>query len=806
MASLQGKIFACLNLIRTDTNYQKALSMHNKCENCINCTNPQGIYPDDLFADKSIKSILTAIINFSDQTSPEREFLLLSIVKKVTCQCGSYSGMRNLQFEEFTFQDFEDPVDIQGMIRMRNNAQFDDFCPDPGCEIKKSILKAYLENPKGGYFLSVNWQQKNLRVLSAFIKSIPSFITLNSIYKTQIGTKKYLQGMIVEGWNECLYIATQDPCSIFYKDSNDQIFLDYVLFFMIQYSLYPTLLIYNDIESNLWEEKISHWFNEITLYKNFLTNISQTSTICFYCWNQSHDYCQNFNLSNDWDCLYCSFTNPHNIIFCMNCDKFRRPSSDIDHKICRVCRQNIDNSTYCQSCSQQATCCQCSKAIYSTQMFKCSDCNNWTNSVYCTHCHKNVDTSKILCWKCINTNENKKTYNLYACPHNKEKAQCSICLYEYTCGVCFKPKVLFERSYCWKCGSELKDGICKGCCMVIPGNSYVCKECVNKNKKCLEGHIITKHSKVCCESCENESLRFCRWCCDLNHRSCDNRKFCLECFRELDAFNPGRCRINDKNHICKECEVCNSCYGMLNTCECNCKILSIETHCKKCGSDKKVKSILIPKVYCKDDRGWICRSCNYSNEANSIFCDNCNMRMHFDMENRSICHMCNGKNSMKMCDYCYRIGSCAWCRKGLMSGQGRYCANCSNLTMGRACIKCMDVVLVHEVICYMCSKSVWICSCEVTNPSWNKVCKNCNKCKQQICDICSNKFEQKKDCWRCGSVCKNVPKTINLASSFSVARDIKLCNACSIQQNFCECGSRILEIENICKTCNKEFK
>jgi hypothetical protein len=26
-----------------------------------------------------------------------------------------------------------------------------------------------------------------------------------------------------------------------------------------------------------------------------------------------------------------------------------------------------------------------------------------------------------------------------------------------------------------------------------------------------------------------------------------------------------------------------------------------------------------------------------------------------------------------------------------------------------------------------------------------------------------------------------------------------------MQQNFCECGSRIIEIENICKTCNKEF-
>lgn len=802
MASLQGKISACLNLIRMDSNYQNALNTHNKCQNCISCTNPQGNYPDDIFADKSPMSIITTIVRFSDETSPEKNVLSLSIVKKATCQCGSYSGVRNLHFEEFNCKGLKDQVDVEGMIRMENNSQDADFCPDPGCEIRKSKFRAYMENPEAGYFLSVAWEQKNLEALLALIKSIPGCINLSSIYKTQGERKKYLQGMIVEGWKECLYIKL-DPCVLYSRDLKEEISLEFLPFIMIQYALFPTLLIYSNNQNDLWDEKISTWSNEITLYKNFLTGSDKTGNICFYCWNVSHDFCQNFNFSDAWDCLCCGYKNPHYIIFCINCDIFRRTATQFDYKTCRVCQNAIENSTYCQSCSQQATCSKCSKAIYTTQLFRCTDCNNWTNSVYCNNCQKNVDEKRIVCWKCINKEE--MAYNPYACPHNTYRAQCSICLYEYTCGVCFKPKVLFERSCCWKCGSELKDGVCEVCCMIVPGNSYVCKECVLMGKKCIQGHFITKHARICCEDCEYENQKFCRYCCDLDPSGCSDRKFCSECFRELSAFNKGKCRIPDKNHLCQDCEVCDNCYGMLNTCLCGCKILSLETQCKNCGSDKKAKNLIIPKVYCKDDRGWVCRSCNFSNKLNRIFCDNCNMSINFDIRYRSICNMCNGKNSMKMCDYCYRMGSCAWCRKGLMSGQGRYCAKCSSLTMGRVCKNCMDIVLVHEVICYMCSKNVWKCSCGSRNPPWNKVCKDCNKCKQQTCDICNATFEQKKDCWRCGGVCKNSPKTISLVGNFSVTRDIKLCNACSMQQNFCGCGSRIIEIESICKTCNKEI-
>ncbi|OMJ75214.1 hypothetical protein SteCoe_14432 [Stentor coeruleus] len=809
MVSFQGKLSACLQLIRSDPNYQNILSHHNPCQSCLFCSrNPY--FPSETNEKyQNPISILSEIIKSSEDSSPEKSIFSLSLTKKTKCECLTLVGQRDLHFEEYYCQGLIEPFNLSSALHNQVNINRIGYCPDTECQIRKSKSSGHIKNTKGLYFLSLNWRERNLETLLHIIKGIPSLLYLDSIYKAPTNTKKYLQGMIVEGWNQCLYIQLY-PCFLFNSNSSEEIFLDYLPFIILQYSLFPTLLVYGDKENLGWDTILSKWGEELFLYKNFLTGDNKFLNICFYCWNQSHDNCENLNLSEEWDCHQCALKNPSYVIFCLQCDIFRRPIIDSDLSLCKVCIKPNCGFLYCKPCSQQGFCKYCSRAVYKTQAFLCPHCYVWVNSTYCKTCCTTIDPLKIICYRCATNFINSEEI----CSHNIGKSRCQVCLYEYTCAICCKNKTINDGAFCWKTKTRLRDCFCDKCEKYIPGNSLVCYNCVFSLKICKEGHLITKQSVKECPSCLRESSKFCLKCSDFDKEKCADRMFCNECSKELNDFSITKCRVCNMNpanntenlgSCCKKYQVCEDCYGVLNTCPCGAKTITLDETCPKCKCDIKTKPLIIAKIYCKDNRGWTCKSCNFSNRIANDYCENCNMSTNENIKLK--CTICNKECYGKICDFCNKIGNCGWCRKNILPSQGRYCAKCAGLCTERICENCLGIgVSKQDTICFMCSKSLWVCSCGKKYPPWHKKCDNCNRAKHLICAICDINYEQKKDCWRCGGICKNVPKNYCLGKKVSVVKDVNLCGGCSLKQKFCLCGSRILEVENVCKTCNREIK
>lgn len=810
MASYQGKLSACLQLIRSDPNYQTALYDHKPCLHCLHCSKNPDFPDENLIKNQSPMSILNEIIKSSEDSSPEKNVFSLSMSKKIKCECLTLEGQRDLHFEEYYCQSLDESFNLSSALHDKVNISNIDYCPDIECQIRKSKSSGHIKNPQGSYFLSLAWGEKSLKNLLHIIKSIPSCLVLDMIYKVPTNTKKYLQGMIVEGWDQCLYIQLY-PCLMVNSNTPEEIYLDYLPFIILQYGLFPTLLVYGDQENLGWDDKINTWGEDLSLYKNFLTGHNNMTRICFYCWNQSHDYCEKLDFSDEWECSQCTYKNPSYVIFCIICDSFRRPVTDADPIVCKVCQKPTSGFLYCKSCSQQGVCKCCKRAIYKTQAFLCPHCYSWINSNYCKGCCREIDPFKLICCRCANNVPNPGKI----CPHNKIKYQCQTCFYEYTCGVCCKNKTINDGAFCWKTGTRLRDGFCDKCEKHINGNSFVCHNCVESLKICKEGHLITKQSIAECPSCLRENMKFCLKCSDFDREKCANRIFCNECSKEFEDFSSTKCRICNMNpasntenlkSCCKQNQVCEDCYGVLNACPCGAKIVTMDKKCPKCSSGVKTKPLIIAKVFCNGNRGWTCKFCNFSNTMTNNFCENCNVSSYGDAETKSKCSICYKECYGKTCEFCSKIGNCGWCRKNILPSQGRYCADCTGLCQERNCENCPGGVAIQDTICFMCSKSLWVCACGMKNPPWDKKCSMCGKAKHIICAICGIKYEQKKDCWRCGGVCKSVPKSFCLGKKVSVVRDVNLCGNCSIKQLFCSCGSKVMDVENICKTCNREKK
>ena len=182
-------------------------------------------------------------------------------------------------------------------------------------------------------------------------------------------------------------------------------------------------------------------------------------------------------------------------------------------------------------------------------------------------------------------------------------------MYEFTCGLCYKPKLAYETKICWQCSEELVDGVCINCPLVPATNSIVCIDCQFSLKKCKLEHKITKQSIAICKSCKKDSKKFCANCNSFTGNCCTKRWFCLECDRDLSLLQDNKCykcKGNVSGSLCEKCKVkpiCENCFENDKDCSCGARLLSNKNSCLSCQKTIVSKKFAQPRYFKIGERG-----------------------------------------------------------------------------------------------------------------------------------------------------------------------------------------------------------
>ena len=771
------KVNACFNLLT------KNLSNHpQSCSDCEVC-----IY---------IHSSLTNLLPYLESQSPSH--LLSSYLDQSQnpdftgnlaskfsthskCQCGNEYSNSGQSLLQLYIPTLTEPTSLSDLIKSSNPPAATNTCLNPYCPIKNSTSSVELKVTSKNFLFSLYWDSEDLKSLANFILGLNSFLEFEALFGEN--SKVYLQGMIVSNKSTTVYINLS-PCLVYIdKQRSTEIYIDYLLFALIQYSMFPRVLIYSyeQSESGL-DEKIIVYKDKIFSYLRFLDgDFPIQEGICFYCWFSDHNMCQEISSQNFWACE-CSSVNSVFCLFCNNCARPIHRFPEGTNKKCLFCDEAI-KSHYCTNCSFVTECSDCARPIYKTQSVACSTCNtliSFQTSKTCPSC--NQIPIKLRCLNC------HFAINSHLCIHSVEQ-DCSDCLYDYTCGVCFKPQQVFDFKHCWACSGKLLDGLCLNCKQYPASNTWVCRTCIESNKKCEFSHVITVQSIEYCDKCNKRSKSFCKKCTKIAH-DCSNRVFCIECATDIENLRNFclACIRNEANHDCAKTRICKMCFDRVKVCECGGLLRKSEKKCRQCGRN----SAGFNEIAASSSDGQGCKACDFPIEQSVIFCENCNLS-HEDFADREKCKICKKVCAGKYCESCYKQGNCSTCHKDLLISQRLYCLKCNSQIYNRFCGTCRAIVPLSEVQCYLCSQSNWRCINHHSNPSKNSRCFLCSSPNIFHCDIC-----------KCNSIMplhsfRSHPD--QLYQPFQ--NDYKCCRNCSLTLQNCICGAKYLPFESVCKICSR---
>lgn len=680
-----------VNLVLENNLYQQSLETHKICGSCLSCDSDlQKILNENI----NDLSELLLYLSQRSKASPEASAFSTKIEEKFICQCSEYTGKRDISIQRLTVSALDCDISIQNLLKHEIKKKSGNFCTNSECEYKKSSFKLRIQS-LSNLLISISWQNKSLKTLLYFLLSLESTLDLRPIYKQ--ASVVYLQGMILCNSHKSVFITLQ-PCRIYSSIGKfTEISLKFLNFLIIQYSLYPSMIVYNaSCEPSNFSEISKQFEGELNNYLDFLSGDCEVqSQICFLCWNNSHEYCLQVKCVKGWNCK-CGYCNPNHSLFCLNCGFRLREKSENDFNECLACSKILE-STYCADCFFLANCWSCDRKITKTQLFGCPVCLSWASSMSCITCKSDLSDLKVQCFSCFT----KNYCNRSQCKHNNETLSCIICMYDFTCAVCFQLKSVHEKKNCAICLTEIIDGICSECKKNQLPCNYICIDCVYSSKKCSKNHAVTKYTKTICKSCSNrDHLNF--------DKKSKNLEVCIECEVPLNSYlgkNCILCCIGNKDHSCINYLACEECFEYLDQCPCGTKVLSRTDNCPNCsesvGLNSNFKKLMIQNEEQKD---WNCENCGFSNDLKTIFCENCNSAKEVLMENSS-CKVCSRESCTEYCKKCKKIGNCCGCRKELLVGQGYYCKFCFVRSKDRVCYNCKRVLLKTQILCYICSVS-----------------------------------------------------------------------------------------------------
>lgn len=767
---------ACFNLLT------KNLSNHPlSCPVCQTCSH---IYTSltSLLHSLNIQGPNNLLSSFLDQdvNSAFTSNLASKFFTHSKCQCGSESSSPSQSLFNLNIPILTKPTSIQDLIKSSNRQITTNSCIKPNCPIKLSTSSVKLEVTSKNFLFSLNWESQDLKSLTNFILGLRGVLEFGDLFEDN--SRVYLQGMILSNKSTTVYIKLS-PCFVYIDwQKSTEIYIDYFLFALIQYSMFPVVLIYSydECESGL-DEKIGVYREKIFSYLRFLDgDLPIEEGICFYCWFSDHSMCQEISSRDFWTCE-CSRVNSAFCLFCLTCARPIHVFPAEIKKTCLFCDETI-KSPYCPKCSFVAECSDCARYIYKTQPLACSTCGTLLTSQTSKTCPScNRIPIKLRCLDCHSAQRSQ------LCLHSSQQ-NCSSCLYDYTCGVCFKPQQVFEFKYCWACLSKLVDGLCLNCKQYPASNSWVCRACVDSNKKCDYKHVITLQSIEYCDKCNQKSKIFCKKCTKLTHE-CTNRVFCIECATDVQNIENFclACLGNEGNHNCAKTRICKMCFDRIKTCECGGFLRHSEKVCKLCGRNSGGFNQIAEVVW--DGQG--CRACGFRIEQTVIFCENCNLSQE-DFVDREKCKICKKVCAGKYCESCYKQGNCSTCLKDMLISQRLYCLKCNSQIYNRFCGICREIVPLSEVQCYLCSQSNWRCMNNHSNPSKNSRCYLCYSPNIFPCHICNSLSIMPLYSFR-----SQIDQSI-----LPLQNDLKCCRNCSLALQSCTCGAKYLHYESVCKICS----
>lgn len=746
--------------------------IHEACGECLVCK-------FDRFG--TLEGVIEYLTQGVNTDIEEGGLFSMLIDYSVVCDCGAHKRIGQHRIQNVVLSTIQEDLVLADLIASDLYHVKDKNRPTAECKNHKSqCIYKILRDPLI-YLINLTWEYKTLENLIRFIEAITEDIDLAVIYKSNKSIKKHLHGMILEGFSSVVYIDLIDGI-IFHKDSIQNMPLRYLFFVMLQYSLFPIVLIYDNTPTQNWQQQVNEVKDVLNLYKSFLIGENlNTGSDCFYCWNQAHETCSQTDYTEEWKCKDCKIINPAYTIFCLKCDLGRKKSGPNFFDTCVVCT-NPTESTYCKVCSTQAHCSKCAKGVLKTQPFRCPNCDSWISSLYCKNCKTNVNKKEIICTRC-----NPDILDgISLCRHENLKRNCLECLYGFYCAVCFKSKLVYDPMLCWECSGEIVDGVCFRCERIICLDSIVCWDCKYSPKACVNNHKVTRQSIEVFECCKKNSSELCECCGSLCDDLCLTRAFCLECDRDITS-NPYnkcyKCKINLEYNTCQDCgtgALCDYCFSYLFKCPCGSYLLTSDKNCYSCLESPPENCF--PKSFTQKNQGWDCKKCNFSNTNDCYFCENCNGCKDSNKllaDSKSF----NNKN---------KIANCSDCSKKILITQGVFCVDCGTKTMGRVCKTCKIIVNKDDIICFLCSLGIWKCKCGGRNKGLDVVCKRCRNPKLNACDICSSTFDVYKQCWRCDYNCNHT----------SVG-DIIICDNCKSTSGLhkCTCGAYVLSIDSCCRIC-----
>lgn len=786
------KVNSCKDLLAKSLTFTRFRTEHNKCGRCYTCLGNSFNIDAPVQDTMSIPEILNHLASYlnNSKTSP---VLSMVLEKTVKCSCSYYEGVRNLHFQELTITEIGENSLLHNLISFQLQKTNSNYCASTDCKIRNSHTSYHLLNDPQTYFISITWTEKSLKTLFKFLKSITQQISLN-LYKKSNTKVKYLQGFIVEGANSYTYINL-NPCEIGKKSGRfEGISFKLLFFLLLQYGLFPVLLVYDDEVTDGWEQEMKNLKAQLFLYSEFLCREKSLAKceICFYCFGLDHENCEVKWYKKPWICKNCEFMNSESTVFCEKCNAGRRKSQISLLESCKICCKPSP-FIYCQSCSIFAHCQNCSKDLLRTQPFYCPHCKSCLKTFHCESCQIILTPQQVLCLSCKSL---AKSFSA-KCPHNQDKLNCQTCMYEFNCAVCRQNKVIFNAQFCWCCRYELTDGTCGNCEKIIPKHSLICEKCVVSQKKCEVQHIITKQSISVCKSCQKENSKFCGNCTKLKGACCKTRVFCKNCPKEITSFSDNKCEkcaktVNLKCESCNNNPICQDCFNVLKSCSCGCKLLDSQTVCPNCSQIIFPISHLAPSNLLVNPRDWTCKYCNFSNGKSFSFCENCNLSQSLNFIYKKQCGMCLEFHNSDLCGQCFTNSDCSHCLKKILSGQGVYCKNCGDFTWNRVCRTCRSICSKSEIICFLCSCLFWTCRCMAKNKENSLNCKNCGGEKLLKCVGCREDFFD-IGYWRGPG-----PKSIYL-------HDVFCCSECRRKLGQCRCGAKVLGFEKICKSCGIEL-
>ena len=257
---------AYTKLILENNLYKENLKNHEDCGSCLSCSRE--------FFDSVVKTNWSTFCNFlygilsrAQVDSPEALAFSTKIKEKIKCKCSSYIGQKDKLVLDIKISKLEEKTEFLEIILSNISSKSGTFCYDQACTSPESTCKMRISSPSN-LLISLSFQSRSPSTILHFFQGLSPVLNLSPIFK--FNKILYLQGMILSNKSSSFYISF-DSFTLF-SDSDNKLYPDYFAFLIFQYSLIPTVLVYNSTSvGNSLQEMIAKYHDNIKYFIEFLT-------------------------------------------------------------------------------------------------------------------------------------------------------------------------------------------------------------------------------------------------------------------------------------------------------------------------------------------------------------------------------------------------------------------------------------------------------------------------------------------------------------------------------------------------------